>query len=144
MKIYNTTMQFDNVLEVKVGDESVGGSTAIWIYHLDENDRLQIDAIWVKGDSIKFKGLDDVPAPAAVQPDNGRPIRMGAKSRERITSLLTSSEDGFTVKQIGAFMGMKPSTVYNVITELRFELGDKLVTRTLLADGRVKRYRIAS
>lgn len=143
MKITNTTTEFNNVLEVRV-NEAMGDNTPIWIYHLDEDDHLQIETIWVKGDNIKFNGFEDVPAPAAVQPDNGRPIRMGAKSRERITTLLTSSEDGFTVKQIGAFMGMKPSTVYNVITELRFELGDKLVTRTLLADGRVKRYRIAS
>lgn len=142
MKTTNTTVEFDNVLDVEV--KTYGDSHAIWIHHLDEDGHHQIETIWARGDNIKFKGFEDVAAPAAIQPDNGRPIRIGAKSRERITTLLASSEDGFTVKQIGAFMGMKPSTVYNVITELRFELGEKLVTRTLLGDARVKRYRIAS
>ena len=143
MKTTNTTIEFDNVLEVEVKD--YGGSHAIWIVHIDEDGHHQIETVWTRGENVTFKGFEALAEkPAAVQPDNGRHVRMGAKSRERITTLLTSSDDGFTVKQIGAFMGMKPSTVYNVITELRFELGDKLETRTLLADGRVKRYRIAS
>jgi DNA-binding NarL/FixJ family response regulator len=46
-------------------------------------------------------------------------FRMGVKTRRRAIELLSNAREGFTIKQIGGFLGLTEGSVHTLMSDLR-------------------------
>ena len=73
-------------------------------------------------------------------------FRMGVKTRRRAIELLSNAREGFTIEQLGGFLGLTESSVHTLLTDLRNELkrdGKEIEVQPSPYGGRRRAYRIA-
>ena len=69
-------------------------------------------------------------------------FRMGVKTRRRAIELLSNAREGFTIEQLGGFLGLTESSVYTLLTDLR-NGGTEIEVQPSPYGGRRRAYRIA-
>ena len=69
-------------------------------------------------------------------------FRMGVKTRQRAIELLSNAREGFTIEQIGGFLGLMESSVHTLLTDLR-NGGTEIEVQPSPYGGRRRAYRIA-
>tara|TARA_R100001510_G_scaffold40256_1_gene36639 strand:- start:1791 stop:2120 length:330 start_codon:yes stop_codon:yes gene_type:complete len=69
-------------------------------------------------------------------------FRMGVKTRRRAIELLSNAREGFTIEQLGGFLGLTESSVHTLLTDLR-NGGTEIEVQPSPYGGRRRAYRIA-
>ncbi|MBO73958.1 MAG: hypothetical protein CMD33_01650 [Flavobacteriales bacterium] len=69
-------------------------------------------------------------------------FRMGVKTRQRAIELLSNAREGFTIEQLGGFLGLTESSVHTLLTDLR-NGGTEIEVQPSPYGGRRRAYRIA-
>mgnify|MGYP003136349282 FL=1 len=69
-------------------------------------------------------------------------FRMGVKTRRRAVELLSNAREGFTIEQLGGFLGLTESSVHTLLTDLR-NGGTEIEVQPSPYGGRRRAYRIA-
>ncbi len=71
----------------------------------------QVVGIQIKDPAPQPVTIDDEPETVT--------FRMGVKTRRRAIELLSNAREGFTIEQLGGFLGLTESSVYTLLTDLR-------------------------
>ena len=100
---------------------------------------LVIEDNQVVGIQIK----DPAPQPVVIddEPETVT-FRMGVKTRRRAIELLSNAREGFTIEQLGGFLGLTESSVHTLLTDLR-NGGTEIEVQPSPYGGRRRAYRIA-
>ena len=69
-------------------------------------------------------------------------FRMGVKPRQRAIELQSNAREGFTIEQLGGFLGLTESSVHTLLTDLR-NGGTEIEVQPSPYGGRRRAYRIA-
>jgi len=69
-------------------------------------------------------------------------FRMGVKTRQRAIERLSNAREGFTIEQLGGFLGLTESSVHTLLTDLR-NGGTEIEVQPSPYGGRRRAYRIA-